>query len=264
METVGLLVAAGLGTRLGQLTKVWPKCLMPIHGRPLLHYWLSDMAKSGVKSVLVNTHCHSSIVEGFLDRRIYQGWVMAAYEEVLLGTAGTIRANFPFLNGRLVLMAHADNWISADLARFIQYHIHERPKRSVMTMMTFECDEPSSCGIVEVDQDGIVQEFHEKSLNPPSNLANGAVYIIEPELVEWISTNPKISDFSNEVIPRFLGRIATWKNKTIHRDIGTAEALNQAQRDESLFDGIDLDDDWSKKFKVHPIHALIENIHGNK
>ena len=35
-----------------------------------------------------------------------------------------------------------------------------------MTMMTFRTDDPSSCGIVEVDENGIVIGFHEKVKTP--------------------------------------------------------------------------------------------------
>jgi len=51
-----ILLAAGFGTRLKPLTDVWPKCLMPIHGRPLLEYWLGILYKTDIDNVLVNTH----------------------------------------------------------------------------------------------------------------------------------------------------------------------------------------------------------------
>ena len=37
-----VLLAAGLGTRLRPLTLTVPKCLVPIHGKPLLDYWLEQ------------------------------------------------------------------------------------------------------------------------------------------------------------------------------------------------------------------------------
>ena len=43
-------------------------------------------------------------------------------------------------------------------------------------MMTFHADR-RRCGIVELDDEGIVVNFHEKVSNPPSNIANGAVFV---------------------------------------------------------------------------------------
>ena len=36
-------------------------------------------------------------------------------------------------------------------------------------------------------------------------------------------------DFSTEVIPHFLGKIAVWSNEGVHIDIGTLENLKKAQ-----------------------------------
>ena len=51
---------------------------------------------------------------------------------------------------------------------FERAHVN-RPLGCVMTMMTFRTDDPSSCGIVELDDSGVVVEFHEKVENPPGN-----------------------------------------------------------------------------------------------
>ena len=53
-------------------------------------------------------------------------------------------------------------------------------------MLTFTTNKPSSCGVVLVDSKGIVKEFHEKVKNPPSNLANGAIYVIDKEFINWL------------------------------------------------------------------------------
>jgi NDP-sugar pyrophosphorylase family protein len=57
-----LLLAAGLGTRLHPLTNYLPKCLVPIHGRPLLDYWLETLLDNGVEQVLINTHYMAPMV----------------------------------------------------------------------------------------------------------------------------------------------------------------------------------------------------------
>ena len=102
---------------------------------------------------------------------------------------------------------------------------------TLITMMTFRSNTPRSCGMVALDANGIVQNMYEKVSNPPTDLANGAVYLIEPSVLDWLTRHPHITDFSTEVIPSFLGRIATWENKGIHRDIGVVESLVAAQKD---------------------------------
>ena len=64
-----LLLAAGLGSRLKPLTNEWPKCLMPINGKPLLEIWLDSLLEAGIKEILVNVHHHSQEVIDFLSRK---------------------------------------------------------------------------------------------------------------------------------------------------------------------------------------------------
>jgi len=252
-----LLLAAGLGTRLKPLTDIWPKCLMPIRDRPLLEYWLNILQKSGIDNILVNTHYLSEYVEGFIKQPQFTGWVDSVYEPSLLGTAGTIRKNIDFCQNDTILLAHADNWTCCDFSDFLDYHHSQRPKGTVMTMMTFTCPNPSECGIVELDHDGIVVGFHEKVKNPPGYLANAAVYLIEPEVIEWIENNPEITDFSTEVIPQFMGRISAWENKNIHRDIGTIKILKEAQMDKCETPPWTEENSWQQDFLSNPIHKLI-------
>jgi len=257
-NTKALLLAAGFGTRLKPLTDIWPKCLMPVQGRPLLEYWLGILQNLGINEVLVNTHYFSKYVEEFLRQPHFLNWVLPVYERELFGTAGTIRNNINFCKDNTILLAHADNWTCCDFSDFLHYHHNQRPGGTVMTMMTFTCHNPSECGIVELGRDGIVVEFYEKVENPPGNLANAAVYLLESEVVEWITKNPQANDFSTEVLPQFIGKIATWENKNIHRDIGTVKMLREAQADKCDMPPWDINNIWQQDFLNNPIHNLID------
>ena len=57
------------------------------------------------------------------------------------------------------------------------------PKHCLLTMLTFNTNNPQSCGIVEVDNEGVVIKF-QKSICPPGNQANGAVYVFDSSLLE--------------------------------------------------------------------------------
>ncbi len=255
-----LLLAAGYGTRLRPYTNNWPKCLMPIQRKPLLEYWLEMAKEICSTNVLVNTHYLAEAVEGFLQRPIFRHWVKGVYEPELNGTAGTVRKNLLALQDTTVLLVHADNLCQCDFGDFLKFHHTLRPKYCPITMMTFYAKTPSACGIVELDEHGVVMNFYEKVENPPGNLANGAVYLLEPEVLQWISARPDITDFSTQVLPHYVGRIATWHNEGLHIDIGSIEALQEAQSAvHHKFDvAEDEKDDWSLQFLNHPIHQQIK------
>ena len=259
-EVRALLLAAGLGTRLQPLTENWPKCLMPIGERPLLEYWLETLWRAGIREVLVNLHYLPEIVEEFLARPRFRDWVRTVKEMELLGTAGTLCAHADFFKTQTTLLVHADNWCQCDFADFLEFHQHRRPKGTALTMMTFDTESPQSCGIVEVDDDGVVQAFHEKVTNPPGTRANAAVYLLEPELLNWLVTQPQINDFSTQVLPSYLGRIATWHNPQLHRDIGTIQSLWQAQSDPRPTALWREADAWQAKFLQHPIHQGLREL----
>ncbi len=255
-----LLLAAGRGTRLQPYTNNWPKCLMPINGKPLLGYWLDIARELGTANVLVNTHYLADTVQSFLDQPAFKPWVKGVHEPDLKGTAGTLRANAQALRDETVLLVHADNLCQCDFGAFLKFHKTSRSKHCPITMMTFHTQTPGNCGIVELDGNGVVIGFHEKVENPPGNLANGAVYLLEPAVLQWICYRPEITDFSTQVLPHFLGRIATWHNEGTHIDIGSIEALREAQAAASYEAAAisEIKDEWSKTFASHPIHAQIK------
>ena len=223
-----ILLAAGLGTRLKPLTNVLPKCLVTISGKPLLEIWLERLFLAGVERVLINTHYLSNIVEDFVGKSEYKNKIDLFHEPVLLGTGGTLLACDKFIGNDPVLLAHADNLSIFNVLDFINAH-NNRPPQCNMTMMLFKTDDPKSCGIVELNELNVVVNFHEKIMNPPSSLANAAVYILEADLVQaYQSLQPKVTDISTEIIPSNLGKIFTYLNSQYHRDIGNLESLRLA------------------------------------
>ncbi len=255
-----LLLSAGIGSRLLPLTLNWPKCLMPIGGIPLLEYWLSMLHDCGIRDVYVNLHYHAQHVEKFLKREIFKKWVNLIYEEKLLGTAGTLLKAKELFKFDTILLIHADNWSIFSLNDFIKYHFYQKPKNCCMTMMTFDAEKPEQSGIVELDDNGIVKKFYEKKINPPSNNANAAVYLFDKDALQIFQNKTKISDFSTEVIPMFLGKIATWKNNNIHRDIGSLSSLKKAQYDIKPKTKWSADDSWKLNFKKNKIHEQIKKL----
>jgi mannose-1-phosphate guanylyltransferase len=226
-----LLLAAGLGTRLRPVTNTVPKCLVPICGRPLLDYWFDLLLPDAVERILVNTSYLSEQVRAHMAASAWRDRVDLVHESTLLGTGGTVLANRGWFGAGPFMVAHADNLTDFDAAALVRAHAR-RPADCIVTMLAFRTDAPRLCGILELDQDGVVRQFHEKVEDPPGDLANAAVYIFEPEVVAFMAgLGRPVVDLSTEVLPAFIGRIFAVEHPGYHRDIGNIESLEQANRD---------------------------------
>ncbi len=224
-----LLLAAGVGSRLRPITATTPKCAVEIDGDPLLYHWLDLLFEAGIERVLINTHWLAEQVQALVKASRWSSRIDLVHEEELLGTGGTVLANREWFQGQPFLLAHADNLTDFDVAGLIAAHT-ARSFDHPVTMLGFRTDNPQSCGILELDGRGSVIAFHEKVSNPPGNLANGAVYVFDPEVVDAIArVGRPIVDLSTEIIPHFVGRILCVETDRYHRDIGTPQSLSQAR-----------------------------------
>jgi mannose-1-phosphate guanylyltransferase len=222
------LLAGGLGTRLRPITDTTPKCLVEVGGRPLLDIWLDAFAKAGVQEVLVNTHHLADLVTGHVADRITPPAVRLSHEPVLLGSAGTLRANRDFVaDDDMFLVVNADNLTDFDLGVLIDAH---RAGATIATLTVFRAPRPSECGIVQV-ADGRVIGFAEKPADPPSDLANAGMYAFHPSVLDEIP-EPLPRDIGFDLLPRLVGRAqALALDDAYFLDIGTLAALEKARSD---------------------------------
>jgi mannose-1-phosphate guanylyltransferase len=225
-----LLLAAGLGTRLRPLTDSVPKAMIDIAGRPLLDRWLQMLIEGGIERVLVNTHYLGSVISTYLQTSPWRDRVDVIDEKVLLGTGGTLLANREWFGPGALLVTHGDNASDLDINAFTKTHAG-RSAGIIATMALFHTDNPQSCGIVVMDTDNVIREFHEKQTNPPGNLANAAAFVFEPEIFAYLEGTGKAAiDLSAEIIPNLVGRMQGFEIAGYHRDIGTPESLEMARK----------------------------------
>lgn len=225
-----LILAAGYGTRLKPYTNKIPKCLIKIGSKPLLSYWLDSLDRIRCNCVLVNTHYKSEDVLKFISGLQYKNMkIKTTYEKNLLGTAGTLIKNIDNFEEDEIILMHADNFSFVNLEDLLNAH-KNRNKDTLLTMLTFNSNNPSSCGIVCKNKEGIMTSFHEKIANPPGNCANGAIYVLSRDFVEWLMTNnSEAVDFSKDVLPYLNGLVQTWHTDLSYIDIGTPETLLEAR-----------------------------------
>lgn len=222
-----ILLSAGYGKRLMPLTRHKPKCLMKIKGKILLDIWIKKLVSAGIKDILINLHYKKDKVINHIKKHKYKRFISLSFEKNLLGTAKTLISNYNFYKSHNIMLIHSDNYCLDNLKEFIISH-KKRPTKCIMTMMTFKTDSPKSCGILKINKQGVVKKIYEKKKNPPGNLANGAVYILSPELTKQLK-NKKYTDFSTQVLPTLIGKIYTYYTKSVFIDIGTLKNYKKSQ-----------------------------------
>ena len=218
------VLAAGLGTRMGAVTKTTPKCLLPVAGKPLLGRWFDQLAQAGVTHALVNTHHLPEPVRAYVAACRPPLQVTLAHEEALLGSAGTLRENRAFARREeRYLVVYADNASTVDLRAFAAAH---RPG-SAGTLGLFRVPDPHTRGIVDLDREGTMIGFTEKPERPKSNLAWAGLLVGTPELFDAIPDRIPC-DLGHDVLPRLVGRVRGVEIDGYHRDVGTPESYRQA------------------------------------
>lgn len=121
-----LILAAGLGTRLGELTSDRPKALVEVCGRTMLEHQLRHLSAAGFDRFVINIHHFAPKVKAFLEDHQNFGLDICLSDEtdLLLDTGGGIRkAMRLFGNEQPVLVHNVDIFSSVDLKALYNGHI---------------------------------------------------------------------------------------------------------------------------------------------
>jgi len=233
-----LILAAGKGTRLGNLTTAFPKPMLPVGDRPLLGNLLEWLSESGVREVAINLHHAPDVITSYVGDGTHFGVrVTYSYEENLLGTAGAAKKLEWFLDEPFVVI-YGDGYLNVRLDRLENAHrkgVLRHGGRPGLTMLLFRVPNPSECGLVEVNGQGDVVRFVEK---PPveevfTDLANAGVYYCDPGILDLIPPGT-VHDFGKGLIPHMLERgdpvmALPIRDDEYVIDIGTPDAYQRAQ-----------------------------------
>jgi NDP-sugar pyrophosphorylase family protein len=196
-----VVLAAGLGTRLGELTADRQKGALIVGGRPLVAHVVEHVHRCGFGDIAVNLHYRPEQVrEALADARPRITW----FEEPdLLGTAGALEPMHAFLDKEPAFLVHyGDVLTDHDVGAMVRRH---RERKALLTLLVHKREGSNS--VVGVDPDWRVREFLER----PSEAArdrirspwvNSGVYALAPELLGHLAAPP--SDVARDLVPRAL------------------------------------------------------------
>ena len=231
-----ILLAAGYGSRLRPLTEKTPKCLVEINGTPLLEIWLNRLSRQGVSEILINTHYLDGNVRSFIEsylRKNKRLSVELRYEEVLLGTAGTVWFHQDFIGNDNCVIINSDNLSDVDISKIFQFHKH---CDGIATLAYFEKENPAGCGLMEIGPRSIITRFEEKPATPFSRLTYAGIQVLNGKIFEVLPLGEMREkkfcglDFGYDIFPKLVGKMFGYKLNCLLLDIGDMTSYRLANK----------------------------------
>jgi len=208
-----MILAAGEGLRIRPLTQDLPKPMIPILGKPVIEYLVQHLVRYGITDIMINVgYKHWRIENHFGNGAIYGANIGYSYEgtykygEVVpqaLGSAGGMRKIQDFGNffDTTSIVICGDALIDLDFKAAIDEHRHKKALVSIVTKEV-EHSEVSKYGVVETDEQDLIVSFQEKPSpdEARSNCISTGIYIVEPELLDYIPPNVSY-DLASQLFP---------------------------------------------------------------
>ena len=228
-----MIFAAGVGSRLKELTKNTPKCLMQAGGKTLLEHAVERLKAAGVRAVMINVHHHAEQVQDFVRAQKKFGLQVSFSEEsVLLDTGGGLKKAKEFFEGQTAFLVHnADVYSNCDLSALVAAH---KAKRGVATLAVMQ--RYSSRGLffnANMQLRGWTEEVPPYSPAKGSDqlLAFSGISVASSELFQYMDDSDAFS-----IVRPFLKAAKTTERVWGHSidgsewvDIGTPEHLKALQ-----------------------------------
>lgn len=231
-NTIGIVLAGGMGSRMGLLTRATPKPLLPVLNAPLLCWSLALMRAADIRNVAINIHYLAPAFDTIPAVVAETGIrLQLKPEKRLSGPFGGVLACCAGESGDGDLLVLAgDGLYRFDPAEMLRVH---RERRADLTIGISGTAQGSRYGVLDLAADGFVCGMREK---PPgvrtTQTASCGVYVVSRELIVRMMHTPAPIDWIDvvQILLSQSRRIAA-VNVEEWADVSTADDLLKTNRD---------------------------------
>lgn len=218
-----VILAGGLGTRLGPLTKDIPKPMTPIRGKPFLEWQLQYLSQQGLKEFLLLTGYKGDQIEKYFSAGGRWGWkITYNREEQPLGTGGALLNAFEKLPAEFLLF-FGDSFLPVQA-----YEIYEKLKSPNIDIVMAVYDNAEDTTVpynVALNRENLVTRYQKGKASEGLTFVEAGVYGVKK--IGLVASENKICSFESDLLTPAIqaGRVAAWKSPHRFFDIGTPQRL---------------------------------------
>lgn len=224
-----LILVGGLGTRLKDISKDMPKSMMPVQGIPFLEHVLVNLKRHRIDEIILCVgHLHGSIERYFENGSKWGIKITYSCENRQLGTGGSIKLAQQFVTGDNFMVLNGDSFLNCNPTKLVRFHVHNH---AFLTMALVKIEDTRRYGTVEINNDGRIIRFSEKTDISKSLLINAGLYVFNKQIFEYIPSGRDVS-LEREIFPKIIHkRIFGLADHSYFIDIGTPADYERAQVD---------------------------------
>ncbi len=239
----GMILCAGLGTRLLPVTDKLPKPLVPVVNLPNVLHTLYLFKAAGISEVILNLHHLSDAIERFLGDGSRWGMKLQySKESILQGTGGGVKQAESFFRKERFVLANCDFVTNLRLLPAIRFH---EERKALATMMLVENPlRQHHYSKVGVNENSEIVLFPKLSLKEPTRVGIfTGVHILENETLQYLKREP--SGINELLYPRLMREkpqraLGYFIENQYWRDTGEFNTIFGASMD--LLSGLEKDD----------------------
>jgi glucose-1-phosphate thymidylyltransferase len=229
----GIVLAGGKGTRLGELTRVTNKHLLPVGPLPMVYYPLRKLVGAGIRDILLvsGTEHMGDFVELLGSGREHSCQLTYRVQDEAGGIAQALGLASLFAHGCRSAVILGDN-IFYDPLRPLLEEAEQHPDWAWVALK--QVPDPGRYGVAELRGNQVVN-IEEKPAQPKSDYAVAGIYIYPPDVFEVIKTlkpsargELEITDVNRHYL--LQGRLGYTMLSGYWTDAGTLESLALANR----------------------------------
>jgi mannose-1-phosphate guanylyltransferase len=235
-DLAGMVLCAGLGTRLRPLTARAPKPAVPVCGVPLVRWALALLAGAGARRAVVNVHhLPDEMAAAAGDAARALGLELGVSREaVIAGTGGALRdAAAALRSAEAIVVVNGDILFDVDLGAALAAH---RASGALATMVLLPMPEGARYAAVELDAGGAVRRIAGRFGPGGAGLTPwhfSGVHVLSPALLDRVPAEPFEADVNRHVYPPLMasGAIRGHVASGYWNDLGTPERYLGANLD---------------------------------
>jgi len=225
--TKGLILSGGWGTRLRPLTCTIPKTLMPVGNKPVIERQIDLLKNAGVTEVVLAVSVMSEYLKNYFgDGQNLGVKIHYTNEKSPMGTAGALKLAEPFLKGDNFFMLNGDVILNFSFKKMLKKHTNFN---GIGTIASRLVENPSRYGVLIIEEETQkILNFLEKDefqnseyANIPKMPVNAGVYVLEPEIFNYIKPKKKLS-IERDIFPKLTTKEMIYHHPIsgIWKDIG--------------------------------------------